>query len=66
MLFVLVCGYLLSGKSKWMEDIRNYLSEKIERLVYVISDYILKFDKNKVYVGNWCCLNFFDVNLNDN
>lgn len=49
-----------------MEDFRNYLSEKIERLVYVISDYILKFDKNKVYVGNWCCLNFFYVNLNDN
>lgn len=51
--FVLVCGYPSSGKSKRTEDIRNYLSEKTERLVHVISDHTLKFDKNKVYAGNW-------------
>lgn len=64
--FVLVCGYPSSGKSKRTEDIRNYLSEQTERLVHVISDHTLKFDKNKVYAGNWCCPNFLDVNLNDN
>eukprot|EP00105_Crassostrea_gigas_P012480 XP_011428478.1 PREDICTED: protein KTI12 homolog [Crassostrea gigas] len=50
--FVLVCGYPSSGKSKRTEDIRNYLSENTERLVHVISDHTLKFDKNKVYADS--------------
>ena len=49
--FVLVCGFPSSGKSKRTEDLRDYLSENTGRIIHVISDHTLGFDKNKVYAG---------------